>query len=191
MEYLIVDGYNIINEWPELKKIMKEESIENSRNRLLEILSNYQGYKKINIIVVFDAHMVNRSVEKNYKYDNIYIVFTSQNKTADSYIEKFIFEYGKHHKIRVATSDAVIQSLVLGSGGIRVSAPEIRREIQDIVKKRYKEYKNNDKTEYNNRISEQLPQNVYDLLEKIRLNSKKDWLNQNYNVELFLGFMFV
>jgi len=128
MEYLLIDGYNIINAWTDIFKIGKEP-LEDCRDKLLNILSNYQGYKKIDVIVVFDAHLVKGSREKQELFDNITVVFTKENETADNYIERFVHKLGATHRIRVATSDYLEQTMVLSNGGIRMSPKELREEI--------------------------------------------------------------
>lgn len=128
MEYLVVDGYNIINAWGDLFNL-QEEPLEDCRERLLAILSNYQGYKKSNIIVVFDAHLVKGSREKQESYDNLTVVFTRENETADNYIERFVYRMGNTYTIRVATSDYLEQRMILNKGGIRMSPRELREEV--------------------------------------------------------------
>lgn len=91
MEYLVVDAYNVINAWNDVFD-MRKEKLEDCRLKLLDILSDYQGYKKANIIVVFDAHMVSGSQEKEEIYDNITVVYTKENETADNYIERFVYK---------------------------------------------------------------------------------------------------
>lgn len=128
MEYLIVDGYNLINAWNDIFKL-KSNSLEDCRNRLFALLSNYQGYKKKNIIVVFDAYLVKGSLEKKEVYDNITIIFTKENETADNYIEKFVYNFSSTNKITVVTSDYLQQTIVLNCGGIRMSTREFKSEI--------------------------------------------------------------
>ncbi len=129
IEYLLIDGYNIINAWRDLFNV-DGEPLEDCRDRLANILSNYQGLKKINIILVFDAHMVKGSQQKEYYFDNIKIVYTKENETADNYIEKFVHRLGNIHTIWVVTSDYLEQTMILGNGGIRMSPRELREEIQ-------------------------------------------------------------
>ncbi|MCX7923700.1 MAG: NYN domain-containing protein [Clostridia bacterium] len=128
MEYLLVDGYNIINAWKDVFHL-ESESLEDCRDRLVSILSNYQGYKKIRVIVVFDAHWVKGGREKEEVFDNLKIVFTKENESADNYIEKFVYKFGTTYTIRVATSDYLEQTMILSSGGIRMSPRELREEV--------------------------------------------------------------
>jgi predicted RNA-binding protein with PIN domain len=131
MEYLLVDGYNIINAWGDIFNVAGEP-LEDCRDKLINILSNYQGYKKINVIVVFDAHMVKGSQEKLEIFDNITVVYTKENETADNYIERFVYKFGNTYTIRVATSDYLEQTMVMSSGGIRMSQRELREEINAV-----------------------------------------------------------
>lgn len=131
MEYLIVDGYNVINAWKDVFDPGREP-LEDCRDKLSTMLSNYQGFRKLNIIIVFDAHLVKGSVEKDYRFDNIKIIYTKENETADNYIEKFVHKYGNIHTIRVVTSDYLEQTIVLSNGGIRMSPRELREEIYSV-----------------------------------------------------------
>ncbi len=128
MEYLILDGYNIINAWKDLFDL-DIESLEDCRDRLANMMSNYQGLKKISVVIVFDAHFVKGSLEKEYTFDNIKIVYTKENEAADNYIEKFVYQLGNIHTIRVVTSDYLEQTMIMSSGGIRMSPRELRAEL--------------------------------------------------------------
>lgn len=128
-EYLLVDGYNVIFAWDILKEIA-EDSIESARNALINILCNYQGYKKCEVILVFDAYKVNGSKREVEKADNISIVYTKQAETADLYIEKTSHTLAKNNKVRVVTSDALEQLIILGNGALRVSSNEFLAEIR-------------------------------------------------------------
>lgn len=125
---MLIDGYNIINAWKDYFKPGKE-LLEDCRERLLNLLSNYQGYKDIKIIVVFDAHFVKGCKEKQYTHDNLMVVFTKETETADNYIERFVYKFGNIHRIRVATSDYLEQTMILSKGGIRMSPRELKEEI--------------------------------------------------------------
>ena len=128
MEYLVIDGYNVINAWNDIFDLEKD-SLEGCRDKLFYYLSNYQGYKKTNIIIVFDAHMVKGSQQKELAYDNLKIVFTKENETADNYIERFVYKHGSIHTIRVVTSDYLEQTMIMSSGGARMSPRELKEEI--------------------------------------------------------------
>lgn len=131
-EYLFVDGYNIINQWSYYKDITR--NIENSRNKLIELLVEYQSYKGIKVIVVFDAHLVKGSIEKKEKIAGLEVVYTKEHETADSYIEKQLDKIGRHEIVRVATSDSSIQQIVLARGGTRISAHEMLLELESTKK---------------------------------------------------------
>ncbi len=131
-EYLFIDGYNIINQWSYYKNI--SGNIENSRNKLIELLVEYQAYKGIKVIVVFDAHLVKGSLEKRETIAGVEIVYTKEHETADSYIEKQLDKIGRYERVRVATSDNSIQQIVLARGGTRVSAQEMIIEIENTKK---------------------------------------------------------
>lgn len=127
-EYLFVDGYNILNSWEGLKEIGKVD-LEAARLELIEILAEYYHYTGIEIIVVFDAHMVKGNNGKEENYKGIKIVFTKENETADHYIERTLDSIGRIRRVRVATSDWLEQQLVLSRGGTRISARELELEI--------------------------------------------------------------
>lgn len=126
-EYLFIDGYNIINQWKTLRNYT--ETIENSRNKLIEDLIEYKAYKGINVIVVFDAHLVKGSNEKKEIISGVEVVYTKEHETADSYIEKQIAKLGREEIVQVATSDNFIQQIVLARGGTRISAEEMFLEF--------------------------------------------------------------
>ena len=115
MEYLVIDGYNLINAWNDIFDL-ENESLEVCRDKLVSMLSNYQGYKNINVIIVFDAHKVKGSKEKEETFDNIRVLFTKENETADNYIERFVYKHSSGNVIRVVTSDYLEQKMVLISG---------------------------------------------------------------------------
>lgn len=129
-EYLLVDGYNIIFAWDELKKLA-EESLELARNTLINILCNYQGYRKCNLILVFDAYRIKGNNREIEKIGNITVVYTKEAETADMYIEKTAHELGKDYRVRVATSDRLEQLIILGNGAYRVSASEFYAEVKE------------------------------------------------------------
>lgn len=112
-EYLLVDGYNIIFAWEELNELAKA-SIDLTRNKLMDILSNYQGFIGCTLILVFDAYKVKGNQGEVQKYHNIYVVYTKEAETADQYIEKTTHEIGRKYKVTVATSDALEQVIVMG-----------------------------------------------------------------------------
>ena len=128
-EYLLVDGYNIIYAWDELKAAA-QSSLDAARQLLLDILSNYQGFRKCVVIVVFDAYKVKGNPGSVTKYHNIHVVYTKEAETADSYIEKATYEIAREHRVRVATSDGAEQLIILGHGALRVSARIFKQEVE-------------------------------------------------------------
>lgn len=136
-ECILVDGYNIIFAWDELKDIASK-NIDGARDRLLDILSNYQGYKDNTVIVVFDAYNVNRHKETIYKHNNVYVVFTKAAETADMYIAKTTHQMASKYRVTVATSDALEQLIIMGHGAFRMSAMNFKEEV-DRVNKQIKE----------------------------------------------------
>ena len=128
-EYLLVDGYNIIFAWEDLKELSKL-NIAGARGKLMDILCNYQGYKKNTVILVFDGYKVPGNPGEVIKYHNIYVVYTKEAETADQYIEKTVHEIAKKHRVSVATSDALEQVIIIGQGAYRMSAKDLLEEIK-------------------------------------------------------------
>jgi ribosomal protection tetracycline resistance protein len=128
-EYLLVDGYNIIYTWPELKELT-DENMDSARMKLLDYLSNYQWIRQCQIIVVFDAYRVQGHREEIIDYHNIHMVYTKEAQTADQYIEKFAHDNQKKYNIAVATSDGLQQIIVRGAGCSLLSARELKAEIE-------------------------------------------------------------
>jgi len=130
-EYLLVDGYNIIFAWEQLRELAKV-NIDAAREALIEILSNYQGFRKCHVIAVFDAYRVKGGERRFEKYDNVDVVYTKEAETADMYIEKTAHEKskGKDNLVRVATSDRLEQLIIVGGGAFKMSADELKLEIQ-------------------------------------------------------------
>ena len=130
-EYLLADGYNLIFAWEELKAVARD-NLDAARQMLMEVLSNYQGFKQNIVILVFDAYRVPRSVQDVTKYHNIYVVYTKEAETADTYIERATYEIGRHHRVRVATSDGAEQLIILGHGALRISARIFHQEVEQV-----------------------------------------------------------
>ena len=128
-EYLLVDGYNVIFAWDELKAVARN-SLEGARHLLMDLLCNYQGYKKCVIILVFDAYKVKGNPGSVEHYRNIHVVYTKEAETADAYIERATYEIAREHRVRVATSDNLEQLIILGHGAVRVSAREFKEEVE-------------------------------------------------------------
>ena len=128
-DYLLVDGYNIIFAWDDLKKIA-EENLDAARGELVNRMCNYQGYAGCELILVFDAYKVKGKHRDVEKYCNINIVYTKECETADTYIERVTHELSKKHRVRVATSDGVEQMIILGNGAMRISATEFKKRCE-------------------------------------------------------------
>lgn len=127
-DVLLVDGYNIIGAWPELS-VLKKQKLENARDRLLELLSDYQSYAGIVVIVVFDAFRV-PGAGAEYRHQNLRVVFTRERETADESIERLVGEWTSvRRNIYVATSDMVEQHVAFGRGALRLPARELRIEV--------------------------------------------------------------
>ncbi len=124
----IVDGYNVIFAWDELKTIA-ENDLEGARGHLLDLLANYQAFTGREIVVVFDAYNVKGSVERKFDYHGLHVVFTKENELGDTYIERLVGEIGRDFSVRVVTSDGLIQLQALRTGVLRLSAREFREEI--------------------------------------------------------------
>ena len=140
-ECLLVDGYNVIYAWEELKKIAVD-NLDAARSRLIEILSNYQGYKNCELIIVFDAYKVKGNLGTVQKYGNISIVYTKEAQTADMYIERVTSSLAKQYRVIVATSDALEQLIVISQGARRMSSRELKLEVEHITKTKLEEFKN-------------------------------------------------
>ena len=132
-EILIVDGYNIIFAWDELKKL-SETSLELARVRLADILCNYQGYKKNEIILVFDAYKVKENSGKIIHYHNIDIIYTKEQQTADAFIEAISYQTAGKYQVRVATSDGMEQIVILTNGAARMTARELYKDVEETKK---------------------------------------------------------
>ena len=130
-QYLIVDGYNVIFAWEDLKEIA-ETDLERARNELMRTLSNYSAFTKRDVILVFDAYKVAGNPGKRFDYQNIHVVFTKERELGDVYIEKLIAQIGKNDNVRVVTSDALIQLSAVRFGVLRMSAAEFAVEVNEV-----------------------------------------------------------
>ena len=129
MRYIFIDGYNIINSWSDLA-ISKEESLENSRQRLIEILENYVAMREDKLYLVFDAHLSKGSIEKEEKTNNITVVFTKEGETADNYIERKVNLIGRKKEVIVVTNDNLEQQTIFQRGATRMSSIEFNNEVK-------------------------------------------------------------
>ncbi|MCI8662719.1 MAG: GTP-binding protein [Hungatella sp.] len=127
-EYLLVDGYNVIFAWEELR-MLAQTTIDGARHKLMDILCNYQGYKKCILILVFDAYKVEGGIGQAIRYHNIHVVYTKEAETADQYIEKLAHRMGRNHQVTVATSDGLEQLIIRGEGCRLLSAQDLKEEI--------------------------------------------------------------
>jgi len=168
-DFLLIDGYNIIYDWEELLKLTKI-SLETARDKLVSILQNYEGYKNISIILVFDAHKTHFGQEKIIKNENITIVYTSEHETADSYIERYsasLSNIAAPYRVAVATSDYAEQVIVMGKGAFRLSAQDLLKEIVRTEKEIKAKLKQNRPIK-NNQLLDNLDPKMAELFEKMR-----------------------
>jgi len=128
-ECLLVDGYNIIHAWEELRNIA-DVNIDGARGKLLDILSNYSAYSGVEVIAVFDSYRVPGHAEEATRYHNIQVVYTRQSETADAYLERYTLQHAGRRRLRIATSDELVQIGIRGAGGYVISA----RELQALIR---------------------------------------------------------
>lgn len=170
-EYLLVDGYNIIFAWEELKELA-EVNIEGARDKLMDILCNYQGYRNCTVILVFDAYKVEGNLGEVQQYQNINVVYTKEAETADQYIEKTVRNIGRKYDVTVATSDALEQIIIMGQGAQRLSAPGLKEEVERMLKEIRSEYLGRP-AEERNYLFDSLTEEMAKEMESVRLGSKK------------------
>ncbi|MBN6889647.1 uncharacterized protein ACUXCC_005208 [Cytobacillus horneckiae] len=165
MNILLVDGYNIIGAWPELREL-KNKDLAAARDRLVERMAEYQGYSGYRVIVVFDAHYV-KGTERKYKNYNVEVIFTRTNETADERIEKLAIDLNNiKTQIYVATSDFTEQRVIFGQGALRKSARELLNEMDHVEKQIGKKVK---KTQENKPVSKiPLSDEIAEIFEKWR-----------------------
>lgn len=170
-EYLLVDGYNIIFAWEDLKDLA-DANIDAARDKLTDMLSNYQGYKKCTLILVFDAYKVKGNPGSVQKYHNIHVVYTKEAETADQYIEKTVHEIGRKSHVTVATSDRLEQVIILGQGGTRMSARELREDME-LVAGQIREETGKRQMSDKNYLFDGLDQDAAEYIEAVRLGKKE------------------
>ena len=124
-----MDGYNIIFAWEDLKELAKD-NIEAARNKLMDVLCDYQGYRRMTLILVFDAYKVPGNPGEVLHYQNIHVVYTREAETADQYIEKAVHDMSREHQVTVATSDGMEQVIIMGQGARRISARDLLSEVR-------------------------------------------------------------
>lgn len=170
-EYLLVDGYNIIFAWEDLKELA-DIDIGGARSKLMDLLCNYQGYKNHTVILVFDGYKVPGNPGEVTQYHNIYVVYTKEAETADQYIEKTVQKIGKHHSVKVATSDALEQMIILGQGAHRISANELREEIA-LVNQEIREEHLNKTVKNKQYLFENLSDEMAAFMDDVRMGRKE------------------
>ena len=170
-EYLLVDGYNIIFSWEELKEL-SERDIGAARGKLADILSNYQGFRKCTLILVYDAYKVEGNPGEVMKYHNIYIVYTKEAETADQYIEKTVRRIAKNADVTVATSDGLEQVIIMGQGAHRMSAPGLKEEVELALKELRGEHLGR-QVNLKNYLLDYLDEKTAKQMEEIRLGKEK------------------
>lgn len=182
-EYLLVDGYNIIFAWEELNELSKT-TIDGARSKLMDILCDYQGYRKCTLILVFDAYKVQGHREEILRYHNIYVVYTKEAETADQYIEKTAHAIGRKASVTVATSDSLEQVIILGQGCRRLSARGLKEEIEQSRKELRSSYLE-EQPKGKSYLLEHLDQETADYMEKIRRGEieKPEEKNRNLTKE--------
>lgn len=166
-EYLLVDGYNIINAWPEL--IALKDDLEYARDKLIEIMAHYGAFRDYKVIVVFDAHFSAGGEVERKVVRGLTVVYTEEGETADSFIEKKAYalvRYGE--KVFVATSDCAEQMLVLGAGAFRMSARELLRDVKRINKAIGDRYTENIQSYRRHELENRLNDDVVKRLDDIR-----------------------
>lgn len=194
-EYLLVDGYNIIFAWDDLNELAKY-NIESARGKLMDILSNYQGYKKMTLILVFDAYKVKGNQGEVGMYHNIHVVYTKEAETADQYIEKTVHRIGHNGNVTVASSDGLEQIIIMGAGAHRLSARDLRTEIEHTngqIRENYLEKEQKTKSYLLENASGELGDFLKELEEERKKESKKrvkrakERLKMNYAIILSGG----
>lgn len=171
-EYLLVDGYNIIFAWDELKELA-DADIGAARTKLMDVLCNYQGFTGCHLILVFDAYKVEGFMGEVVKYHNIYVVYTKEAETADQYIEKTVREIGKRYHVTVATSDRLEQVIILGDGAGRLSASDLKEEIFYMNEKIRQAYRSRRESSGRNYLFDSLDEDLAQYMEEVRLGRKK------------------
>ena len=142
-DYVIVDGYNVIFAWDTLREL-SEHNIDSARGKLMDILSNYQGYMNCHLIVVFDGYKVKDNKGERFPYDDIEVVYTKEGETADAHIEKLTHELARKHKVTVVTSDGLEQIVTMGQGAIRMSSRDFKAEVERVNEHLRENYLKND-----------------------------------------------
>ncbi|MCL4440887.1 MAG: NYN domain-containing protein [Firmicutes bacterium] len=164
-DFLLVDGYNILHAWAGLKKVMKKD-IDHARAKLVEVLGNYQAVRGVQVIVVFDAHLVKGGTGSKENVTGVEVVYTAEGETADMLIEKLVGRLTEKGRVTVATSDWIQQRIVFGKGAVRLSARELENEVAALkcdIQEQIENVIDNDR-----KLHGYLDDNIREILEKIR-----------------------
>ena len=170
MKIIFIDAYNVINSWPSLKKIMQETDLENGRNKLIEKVENYASFKNCRAFVVFDAHKVSNSDEKEEfvgRNKKVSVVYTKASETADGYIERRVDELGKKYEVLVVTSDNLEQQTIFQRGATRMPSLEFYNEVvkvEEVIRTRTKRNESANR----NLLWDNLDDKVAGVLDKLR-----------------------
>lgn len=164
-EYLLVDGYNVVYAWDELKKLV-DKDLNHARLRLIDLLAEYGAYKGLQVYVVFDAHLVKGGQGFSETVNGTEVIYTTEGETADSFIERFTASVAPGDRVLVATSDWNQQRIVFGKGAVRVSSRELQRELM-LFKQEVRERGAGPK-DYDTTLRQHLKDNILEVLEKIR-----------------------
>lgn len=167
MRVVFVDGYNVINSWPNLKNI-KKYSYESARKKLIDVLENYASYNLCKIYIVFDAYKVSGNMEKKDTIGDITIIFTKDGETADAYIERSVNDIGRKMEVVVVTSDGLEQQTVFQRGATRMSSLEFYKEVIEVEEKIRKKTSKNNLSTNKNFLGDSLGNDIFEILDKIR-----------------------
>ena len=167
----MVDGYNIIFAWEDLKELA-QVNLAAARDKLMDVLCDYQGFKKNTLILVFDAYKVAGNPGSVSKYHNIHVVYTKEAETADQYIEKTVHEISRNHSVMVATSDALEQVIILGQGAGRMSAQGLREELE-AAKIEVRQIIAGRRDSKKNTLFQHLPEELQEHMEQVRLGMRQ------------------
>ncbi|MFP4978448.1 NYN domain-containing protein [Paenibacillus sp. CN-4] len=166
-DVLLVDGYNMIGGWPELAELSRK-SMQDARDRLLDALADYQAYRGRRVIAVFDAYRV-PGLGRSFEQGRVQVCFTKEKETADECIERLVGELShRRRQIYVATSDFVEQHVIFAQGALRVSARELRIEVEETEREVQKQIENRQPGGTRNSIEGKLPPDILSRLEKWR-----------------------
>ncbi len=171
-EYLLVDGYNVIFAWEELKELA-EKSLDGARGKLLDLLCNYQAVRGCSLIAVFDAYRLAGHPTEVLDYHNIHVVYTKEAETADQYIEKFAHENSQKYDVTVATSDGLEQIIIIGEGCKLISSRELKEEMERSARKTLQDFKNSHPEEKNS-FERALPPQAKEEMEQFRQMATSD-----------------